>query len=440
MATPFYTKITYVKEGGIDLPLISLPAGTVLFRGIKLPEKAKSREIFRDYLGDPQGDDFCLGSTHNVFFFPFPTVAFGVDHVGATYKAIEVVVLVHPVTLVATVSPSTMVRGKTKSFSGLAPFQRCATGKIPLAEPCHPLTAKELDALTYDNCLLPDYQVRSGTRGMMSIAKMDGLNPEKGTTAMVKYIRDLESRHPGAGSEALLWAYTDNAAAYQNKIPHIGFPEIALYPYLEHTGKPLIRKAATDAAAELLLQKEALTDNLLYLPLALITKDAIIDMVEGHFNYDRIGVSENAFSPQPEIESRVLEFVDRAQTVGLQLPYYGGGQMKFDPRTGFFVLSQIAPPMYPLMPLIAEQDKARVREYMTLFRTVNPDPQLVKYGADRGFPSRAFVFNRPPVAALEKVLPLPQAVKSLRVRGGGVRNQDLMRLASLSSSLWKAHL
>ena len=45
------------KKSNIDLPLVTLPAGTVLFRGIKLPEKAKSRELFTDYLGAPEGDD-----------------------------------------------------------------------------------------------------------------------------------------------------------------------------------------------------------------------------------------------------------------------------------------------------------------------------------------------------------------------------------------------
>jgi hypothetical protein len=402
---PFYTQVTNVKVGDTTLPLVTLPAGTVLFRGIQLPEQAKSREIFRDYLGDPQNaDDVCLSPTHNVFFYPFPTVAFGVDRVGARYKAIQAVVLVHPVTVVTTVAPSELVRGSTKSFSGTAPFQRCATRRVPLATPCHPLTKKELEALEYDNCLHPMYQATSGTRGMMAIAKLDDLNPEAGKeTAMVKYIRDLEARRPRAGAEALLWAYTDNAAAYKTKIPHVGFPELALYPYREHAGlAPLTRKVPTDAAAQRLLEEEARKDNLNYLPLATITKDATIDMVEGLFNYERLGLAANAFTTpalqqQPAIEQRTLEFVDRAQTAGITLPYYGGGKMTFDLRTGFFVMRQMVPTDYTrfLVPLDTEAARKTVRDYMIMFRTYNP----AKFArVEEGYPfPRQFVFSRPPL-------------------------------------------
>lgn len=482
--TPFYTQVTNVKVGDTTLPLVTLPAGTVLFRGIQLPEQAKSRELFRDYLGDPQNaDDVCLSPTHNVFFYPFPTVAFGVDRVGARYKAIQAVVLVHPVTVVTTVAPSELVRGSTKSFSGTAPFQRCATsttkGKTtPLATPCHPLTPKELQALEYDNCLHPMYQATSTTRGMMAIAKLDDLNPEAGKeTAMVKYIRDLEARRPRAGAEALLWAYTDNADAYKTKIPHIGFPEIALYPYREHAGlAPLTRKVPTDAAAQLLLEKEARADNLNYLPLATITKDATIDMVEGLFNYERLGLAANAFTTpalqqQPAIEQRTLEFVDRAQTAGITLPFYGGGKMVFDTRTGFFVMRQMVPADYLrfLVPLDTDNARKAVRDYMILFRTYNP----AKFArVEEGYPfPRQFVFSRPPLLKPlydTAKIPMPANIAETSTRVAGVleknaanaaananfwdreggsrrltrrvsRGTPFARAATLAKSLWNAH-
>ena len=456
---PFYTQVTNVKVGDTELPLVTLPAGTVLFRGIQLPEQAKSRELFRDYLGDPEGlTEVCLSPTHNVFFFPFPTIAFGVDRVGAKYKAIQAVVLVHPVTVVTTVAPSELVRGSTKSFSGTAPFQRCAStvapkgastvapkgavkGKIiPLAPPCHPLTPKELEALPYDNCLHPMYQANSTTRGMMAIAKLDDLNPEAGKeTAMVKYIRDLEARRPRAGAEALLWAYTDNANAYKNKTPHIGFPEIALYPYREHAGlAPLTRPVPDDKAAQLLLEKEARADNLNYLPLATITKDATIDMVEGLFNYDRLGLAANAFTTpapqqQPAIEARTLEFVDRAQTAGITLPLYGGGKMAFDTRTGFFVMRQMVPGEYLryLVTLDTDENRKKVRDYMILFRTYNP-ATFARVEADYPFP-RQFIFSRPPLLKPlydTAKIPMPANIAETSGRVAGVLEKNAANAAA----------
>ena len=410
---PFYSQTTYVpveyldkarKKETLDLPLITLPAGTVLFRGIKLPEKAKSRELFTDYLGTPEADNkVCLTPTHNVFFYPFPTVAFGVDRMGPRFQAIQIVVLVHPVTVVSTIGPSKLVRGSTKSFSGTAPIQRCGTevGKKkiePLAPPCHPLTEKELKALPYDNCLHPMYQATSGTRGMIAIAKLDSLSEKD--TQMVKYIKELEARRPGSGVEALLWAYTDNPDAYKTKIPHVGFPEISLYPYRTHAGlAPLTRDVPTDLAAQRLLEEEARKDNLNYLPLATITKDATVDMVNGLFNYERLGLAANAFTApalqqQPAIEQRTLEFVDRAQTDGISLPLYGKGKMQFDTRTGFFVMRQMAPAnyLYYLTPLDTPEAHKTVRDYMIHYRTFNP----AKIARFEGALPRQFIFNRPP--------------------------------------------
>ena len=409
---PFYSQTTYVpveyvdtarKKSNIDLPLVTLPAGTVLFRGIKLPEKAKSRELFTDYLGAPEGDDkVCLSPTQNVFFYPFPTVAFGVDRVGPKYQAIQIVVLVHSVTLVSTIGPSKLVRGSTKSFSGTAPIQRCGAEnkkKVePLAPPCHPLTQKELEALPYDNCLHPMYQATSGTRGMIAIAKLDSLSEKD--TQMVKYVKELEARRPGSGVEALLWAYTDNPDAYKTKASHVGFPEISIYPYRTHQGiAPLTRDVPTDLAAQRLLEQEARKDNLNYLPLATITKDATVDMINGHFSYERLGLAANAFTApalqqQPAIEQRTLEFVDRAQTEGLTLPLYGKGKMQFDTRTGFFVMRQMVPGnyLYYLTPLDTPEAHKTVRDYMIHYRTFNP----AKISRFEGALPRQFIFNRPP--------------------------------------------
>ena len=405
-----YSPVTTVTENYVDkdgvaktvnLSLVTLPPGTVLFRGIRLPRQAKTRDVFRDYLGDPEGDDsVCLSPTHNVFFYPFPTVAFGANAVGVKFKAIQVVVLVHPVTLVTAIGPSKIVRGMGQRYNGTAPFQRCATVATgAIAEQCHPLTPKEVKALTYDNCLHPEYQARSGTRGSIAIADLDTFAPKgKKEATMRDYVKVLESRHKGAGVDAVLWAYTD-----ENR--NVGFPEISMYPYKTHAGvAPLTRAVPNDKAAELLLTKEAAADNLNYLPIATITRDATIDMVKGFFNYSRLGLAENAYTTaavdqQPAIEKRMLEFIDRAQVAGLTLPYYGNGKLSFDLRTGFF-------------------------------RTFNPN-KYARMEATSKVP-RAFIFNRAP--ALKDVfkdatLPMPTDVARATAKAAQIYQQNAKDVA-----------
>ena len=418
----FYTQITFVKETfqtsqglseSVDLPLITLPAGTVLFRGIRMDQE-DPRYFYRDFLGDPEGPtNMCLSPTHNVFFYPFPYVPFGVHQVGSTFQAIQIVVLVHSATVVCSIRPSPMVRGTALRYSGNAPYQRCSK----LNYDCHPLTPKELEAKSFDNCLLPDYQVRSGTRGWMAIADLDSLNPKNGENAPMKsYLLEMEEKQPGSAKELLSWAYLDQGN-------HAGYPEIALYPYKKHQGsKPLVRSCPTHEAALKWIAYEAEHDNLMYLPLATVTKDGVIDMVTGHFDRRRTVSDKDSFvtpsaaslpSVQNQIEKYTRNFVTMAQTTDMVLPFYGKGKLCFDTRTGFYVLKQILPRsvMIPVpdevkqipysfltMPLDTEDARRRAMEYMILFRTFLPNVWMTKFGLDKGVGvRRAMVFERPPL-------------------------------------------
>jgi len=247
---PQYIQITpvqesYVDSGGkrrsVDLPLVTLPPGTILFRGMKIP-RAEPREFYRDFLGNPEGaGEVCITPTHNTFFYTLPYIAFGASDVGVTFDMMQIVVLVHPVNVVCSVSPAPWVRGsgKKSEFSGTAPYQRCDKMK----EACHPLTAKEVDALSYDNCLTPEYQMRSGTRGWMAIGEQDSFKPrdfaKSGKTSkqssMGAYLLGLEQRLPGTAKELLTNSYID-----ANKIE--GFPEVVLYPYKTHKGPVSIKQ------------------------------------------------------------------------------------------------------------------------------------------------------------------------------------------------------
>jgi hypothetical protein len=423
-ADPFYYQITpttqeFTNDFGspesVDLPLITLPPGTVLFRGMKVPNPANVdvRTFYRDYLGDPEGSSIvCMRPTTNVFFYPFPYIAFGANQVGETFDMMQMVVLVHPMTVVSSVAPSQWVRGTAQAYSGSAPYKRCDS--FPLS--CHPLSAKEKDALSYDNCLSPEYQVRSGTRGWMALADLDAFNPKRKTpteSTMSTYMRELEKRMPGKASELTAWSYTDASK-------HHGFPEIALYPYKTHQGSKLLKRTCkSHEDAVRWMAKEAKDDNLNFLPIATFTAKGTVDMVQGLFTYESLGISANNFSApssdkQPEIERRIAEYMDMLQTKGIDLPTFGNDKMKLDTRTGFYVLPQVIPrslrvPLpegktqpysFLAIPLNTEEAKKRAMTYILMFRNFIPDKFMDKYGIDKGFGlPRAMVFDRPPVMA-----------------------------------------
>jgi len=452
MATPgqpFYYQITQTQEtfkdsGGIsktiDLPLITLPPGTVLFRGMKVPNPAEvdARVFYRDYLGDPEGSrQVCMRPTQNVFFYPFPYVAFGANEVGQNFDMMQMVVLVHPVNVVCSISPSEWVRGMGQRYDGDAPYRRCDS--FPLS--CHPLTQEERVGLSYDNCLSPEYQVRSGTRGWMALADLDSFNPTQekvpygmpkpvgAPSSMKLYLKALEARKPGAGAELAAWSYTDRHR-------HHGFPEISLYPYKTHQGNRLLKRGCPDADAAIrLMEKEAAADNLNFLPLATFTRNGTIDMVNGLFTVDALGISANSFSTpaadkQPVIEQKIGEYMDLLQTRGLKLPFFGPGKLCLDTRTGFYMFPQVVPRnlVIPLpaeaapasvggggsapqgqaqttqpyrflaLPLDTPEAKKRALNYILIFRNAVPAKFMEKYGLDKGFGiRRAMVFDRPPV-------------------------------------------
>lgn len=411
--TPTNEKFTN-KDGiteSVDLPLITLPPGTVLFRGMKIPNAdVDARAFYRDYLGDPEGSIVCMRPTNNVFFYPFP-VAFGANQVGETFDLMQMVVLVHPLTVVCSISPSQWVRGVAQRYSGNAPYRRCDS--FPLS--CHPLTAKEKDAQTYDNCLSPEYQVKSGTRGWMAVANLDSFNPKgqnSKSSTMSTYIRGLEARRPGAGAELAAWSYTDAAR-------HHGFPEISVYPYYKHQGNRLLKRSCSNAAAAVkLMAKEAQADNLMFLPLATFTAKGTVDMVKGLFTQEALGIAENNFSAplpgkQSAIENHMAGYMDMLQTKGIFLPSFGLGRLSLDTRTGFYMLPQVVPrtlnvPLpaaegtqpykFLAMPLDTPEAKRRALTYILMFRNVVPAKFMDKYGLDKGFGvRRAMAFERPPV-------------------------------------------
>jgi hypothetical protein len=142
---PYYSTVTRVKDtvSLSKVNLVTLPAGTILFRGIQLP-KENPLGFYTDYLGTPSTVEgtptLCLKPTHNVFFYAHPLVCFGAHNVGPLFDAVQVVVLVKDVNVICMIRPSPMVRGEGKRYGGSDPIQRCSNFK----ESCFELTEADI--------------------------------------------------------------------------------------------------------------------------------------------------------------------------------------------------------------------------------------------------------------------------------------------------------
>ena len=413
----FHRDIPYVKGNGaaasMHAPLVDLPIGTLLFRGVKLPDVANgddARLFVREFLGMPNGDSFCLSPVTNVFFYPFPYVAFGADHVGVKFNAAEVYVVVKPLRVFSMVKPSKWIRGgNLKDFDGTAPIQRCDKFDFPCKELTPEEKAKEDQAKTWDNCIRPEFGAAEGVAGWMAMADLDSLDvfgkkpkPAVSATAMGHYLRELESRQPGKVSELLPLFVTDSRG-------HRGVPEIALFPWSPHPGPQI---TMTDAANEVEAADAIaeLSDRLNYLPIACITQNGIVEAFEGDFKASNVGAN-TASAPSPEvrgaIERNQTAYLDKLMTEGIEVPGTGLCRMAYDSRTGFFVLDGLVPEGLQLgevsyrsllLPLSNAAEKQKATEVQVLFRTFFPSKHFqMERLADGSQVRRAFVFERPPM-------------------------------------------
>jgi hypothetical protein len=416
------------SQGSIgNITLITIPAGTILFRGIRIPEDPLA--FYTDYLGTPVDGALCLKPTHNVFFYAHPLVSFGVHEVGKTYDAMQVVVLVKDVQVICLMRPSSLVRGSPKGFPSSAPIQRCSVFK----ESCTQLTEKEVDALSYDNCLLPSYQRSSGTRGWMAIANMDSIEPAakeagfEGT--MAPYLRGLEKRFPGVGSLLAASTYMDATRAERGKQPRNGFPEVVLYPYATAPSDTnLYQECTSETMAMALLSKHAKNDNLLYLPLATVTQSGVVDMVSGHFSFGRLKVQGQGQEPnqtnQTKVEKNLLGYLNMAMRHGVRVPYYGNGAISFDKRTGFYVLPQVASSKETLIPMDSKDPKMRPVVYET----------MRKYLVTVRNPDSTFAFARPAVAPVFRAVGISLPKDMYEYVKGSAATASSVASASLASA------
>jgi hypothetical protein len=439
----FSQTLPYKTLSGIDkeitLPLVDIPAGTLLFRGIRLPDISKgddSRSFIRDFLGDPVGDSFCLTPVHNVFFYPFPYIPFGAHTVGKKFNAINVYVTRKAMRIVCLISPSPMFRGgEIKTLDGTAPIQRCsqfryectpivkeedldekvATGAMSAEEAEAALEKRKQDTATeeerkrevksWDNCIHPNYP---DINGWMAIADYDALESldQKALavkdTTMSKYILELNTRRPGKLAEILSYMYSD-------KRRHRGIPEIVLHPWLKKNADTVMTDAASEE--EVIEQIRALSDNFAFLPCASITSAGILDGINGDFQLtelpaDSIKNADDAV--RGAIEANLESFMKTLETTGLDIPDLGITKVRFDSRTGFYVLDRFAqrdtvkdagPYSQLLFPLETAPQKSFASTYRVLFRTFFPDKLLKPEAIVQGMAPvrRAFIFERPSI-------------------------------------------
>ncbi len=470
------TPHTYRSAAGdtvtVELPLVTLPPGTLLFRGFQLPPEkldpsAQVLSFYKDFLGESKDNkSVCLTPTHNTFFYPFPYVAFGVHGVGQRFNAMAAYVTTRPLTVVSTISPSDWVRGSGHAYYGGAPWARCTEF---MQYKCRELAPYEMSALGYDNCLEPNYAKASGVRGWMAIADLDSLEPGKfrkegrgakdaPMTQFLKRFHDSGPRNAEVVRELLTWTYTD-------KHKHAGFPEIALYPYAEHPGPRLIRKKlGSEYFAQQRLASLASENNLNYLPLAIFTPDRFVDLVNGPFNTDVLKVSSTHFGAtdfnQMKVCTNLRGWMEQGFTEGLELPFYGPGKISFDSRTGFLVLPQMIPQNLALpipraihaaevaeeakkkvkkvldafvpyqrlcLPYDTKKQEERVMRYNMFFRTYLEQFYMKKYPAELTGLRRAFIFGRPVVLKQlsEKIeIPLGRDVLAASGKAAGLYQQE----------------
>lgn len=322
------------------IPLIDLPAGTVLFRAGQLHDY---KTLYSDFLGRPTKDGFCLSPQQNTFTFPFPFVGFGlydwITNKAAwnKYNYFQVYVLLENTPIVNIIKPAKEVRGSIKGFTGPNDdFRRCHLFDVPCATTPEE-EAKSKESLSYDNCINRDFTRRTGVLGSISIAEKDSLDDREKTpktTPLGEYIRLFYEDNPEEASKILLQLYVD-AKNFR------GIPEVCLYTnkHLEE-GQAIRRDTKSLEDCAKYFMEDLRADNYSIAPVALITAAGVANLFDtGSINNLKISKDLDVNERRQLIEQNLRDFMNKARVEGLE----DLGRMKFDCRTGFFVFEGLAP-------------------------------------------------------------------------------------------------
>ena len=399
--------------------LVDLPAGTILFRGERVPDATENElNFYRDFLGTIGVEGkYCMAPNYNVFFYPFPFVPFGVRGYGKRFNAIQMYVTRKKVTVVCMISPSTQVRGNPKGYDMAMPIIRCNNLVEQLGREdvlCGVTGEKRKDKLrqmTYDNCLNPNLLGKGvPLNGWMAIAENDSIDifeRDKKTgrkkyemlpkfsplgTYLKQFTRRAQTytRSISQLPEVLSWMYKD---ANPKPHPHRGYPEIALHPWSPHPGNEMIY-TDVKTVEEALDFIEKNSSRFTYLPLACFTKSQTLDGIGTDYKVSNIDpqtnrskwsrmskedakkvpkeqreaaekeaaeASKQRHETREGIEKQIHQYMRVAMEEGLDIPGIGLSKIVFDTRTGFYVLDSFIRKRKPV--LIDEETKEHIMDY-----------------------------------------------------------------------------
>jgi hypothetical protein len=197
-----YNTIPFDKE---NVNVITLPKGTVLFKGFKSLDASK---MLSDYLGwyKPNGEYSYIWPDFNVFYYPYPFVIDDINLIG-TDIIMTTNYLRKDIKIILGISPSENARNDRHSSNYL---KTCS--KVDVSE--------HFEGLYYDPCLNPEFVEKNpDVVGSLFISGTDAKEHKEITAKNIKYIK---YRH----------FFQDN-----NNI--IGVPEIIIHPFTERHSKEL---------------------------------------------------------------------------------------------------------------------------------------------------------------------------------------------------------
>ncbi len=400
------------------LPIVDLPAGTLLFKATQIIDP---RSMFFDFIGRVSAEGFCQTPYQNVFTFPHPYVGFGLFHKDVSnpawnkFNAFQVYVLNANHSFVNMIKPSPMMRGHPHDYDKEGDsIKRCDTFG-PLCKPSN-LTEDEWNMfLNYDNCINSDFARKKGIMGSISIADNDSIFRKMhkkfnvNESSMGQYLRSLYAKNKELAAHLIMNTYID--ARYLRGIPEIVIN--ARKPQSFDAGLNLASGETLPPSKMRFVPITDLNESISYFiedletnvynifPVATITANGIFNTSDPS-SIKNISASfeGSAEDRKNAIEDNLATFMKKATGEGL--PEFG--KLKFDFRTGFYVFEELAPEKVPglnfnykkllLGDLSTAKSRKIIDEYVAAYKEPIPREQILKR-SPMG-PPKAFIFARPP--------------------------------------------
>ncbi len=370
-----------LKSKPAKIPLVDLPAGTLLFRAIRI---VNEKSLYMDFLGIPTEDGFCLRSTQNIFTFPYPFVGLGImdwilnKPAWHKYNAILVYVLAESQPFINLINPSPIFRASPITFFGTGDsIQRC--NRFKSAE-CDSKIVKY--NLGFDNCVNRQFGKKLGIYGSIAIAKSDSLKRDNpAASPMGQYLKLLHDKYPSDALTIMKHFYLDSNNTW-------GIPEIAIYGRKDVLPVPE-RKAKTIDEIRQLFSEDLMEGQFNILPIGRIVANGIF--YHGDDTFD-IQEDVDAEERKKGLEENMHQFMEHARTVGIA----NLGKMKYDMRTGFYVFEDLAPKEVRrfLAPLKTDADMDKANDYAVKYREPISKSEFLKKADIPGF-FKVFLFEHP---------------------------------------------